>query len=208
MLNSMRPEGERAFRVDDPVAQYWLHNCVGFGVRGLAGGGVVDGIGLGDEGVAVLAVRRRPLHVTTRIPASRVEAVDPWAETVVLRSRSRVTRERRVAQARSGAGVLATTTRGGATAAASRVRVFLAAAAASLLALAHRLAPHARRAWTTLGMLARAYAAEAARAYREQRDAVAAWREQRRRSAWGDDSPLTRAGADDVDARSEDRVRS
>ena len=41
MLIQMRPGDEHTFSADDPVARYWLHNCVGFGVRGLAGGGVV-----------------------------------------------------------------------------------------------------------------------------------------------------------------------
>ena len=209
MLNLMRPGDEHAFSADDPVARYWLHNCVGFGVRGLAGGGVVHEIGLGADGVAVLAVRRAVLGVTTDVPASRVRSVDPWDETVVLHSRSRATRERRVAQAREGAGVVATAARGAAVATAFGARLFLAAVARLLLVLAaltRKHAPGARRAAATLGILGRAYAVEAARACREQKDAVAAWREARRRSAWGDESPLTRAGADEVDARTEEEV--
>jgi hypothetical protein len=209
MLNPMRPGDEHTFSADDPVARYWLHNCVGFGVRGLAGGGVVHEIGLGADGVAVLAVRRPMLGMTTEVPASRVRSVDPWDETVVLHSRSRATRERRVAQAREGAGLIATAARGAAVATAFGARLFLAAAARLLLALAaltRKHAPAARRAAATLGIFGRAYAAEAARAYREQRDAVADWREARRRSAWGDESPLTRAGADEVDARAEEEV--
>ncbi len=209
MLNPMRPGDEHAFSADDPVARYWLHNCVGFGVRGLAGGGVVHEIGLGADGVAVLAVRRPVLGVTTEVPASRVRSVDPWDETVVLHSRSRATRDHRVAQAREGAGVIATAARGAAVATAFGARLFLAAVARLLLVLAalmRKHAPGARRAAATLGILGRAYAVEAARACRDQKDAVAAWREARRRSAWGDESPLTRAGADEVDARTEEEV--
>ncbi len=209
MLNPMRPGDEHAFSADDPVARYWLHNCVGFGVRGLAGGGVVHEIGLGADGVAELGVRRAMLGLTTVVPASRVRSVDPWDETVVLHSRSRATRERRVARAREGAGVIATAARGAAVATAFGARLFLAAVARLLLVLAaltRKHAPGARRAAATLGILGRAYAVEAARACREQKDAVAAWREARRRSAWGDESPLTRAGADEVDARTEEEV--
>lgn len=209
MLNLMRPGDEHAFSADDPVARYWLHNCVGFGVRGLAGGGVVHEIGLGADGVAVLAVRRTALKTTTVVPVSRVRSVDPWDETVVLHSRSRATRERRMAQARDGAGVIATAARGATVAAAFGARLFLAAVARLLLVLAaltRKHAPGARRAAATLGILGRAYAVEAARACREQKDAVAAWREARRSGAWGDVSPLTRAGADEVDARTEQEV--
>src|SRR6476659_6757942 len=149
MLNPMRPGDEHAFSADDPVARYWLHNCVGFGVRGLAGGGVVHEIGLGADGVAVLAVRRPVLGVTTEVPASRVRSVDPWDETVVLHSRSRATRDHRVAQAREGAGVIATAARGAAVATAFGARLFLAAVARLLLVLAaltRKHAPGARRA--------------------------------------------------------------
>lgn len=209
MLIQMRPGDEHAFSADDPVARYWLHNCVGFGVRGLAGGGVVHEIGLGADGVAVLAVRRTALKTTTVVPVSRVQSVDPWDETVVLHSRSRATRERRMAQARDGAGVVATAARGATVATAFGARLFLAAVARLLLVLAaltRKHAPGARRAAATLGILGRAYAVEAARACREQKDAVAAWREARRSGAWGDVSPLTRAGADEVDARTEQEV--
>jgi hypothetical protein len=209
MLIEMRPGDEHTFSADDPVARYWLHNCVGFGVRGLAGGGVVHEIGLGDDGVAVLAVRRTVLGTTTVVPASRVQSVDPWDETVVLHSHSRATRERRVAQARDGADVIATATRGAVVATAFGTRLFLAAVARLLLVLAaltRKHAPGARRAAATLGILGRAYAVEAARACREQKGAVVAWREAQRRAAWGDEAPLTRAGADKVDARTEEEV--
>ncbi len=211
MLNPMRPGDEHAFSADDPVARYWLHNCVGFGVRGLRSGpGVVRDVRVDEDGVAVLAVRRAALGLTTVVPASRVRSVDPWDERVVLHPRSRATRERHVAQARDGLGVVATAARGAAVATAFGARLFLAAVARLLLVLAalmRKHAPSARRAVATLGVLGRAYAVEAGRAYRGQKDAVAAWREARGRSAWGDDSPLTRAGAEEVDARAEEEVK-
>jgi hypothetical protein len=211
MLNPMPPGDEHAFSADDPVARYWLHNCVGFGVRGLRSGpGVVREVRVDADGVAVLAVRRAVLGLTTVVPASRVRSVDPWDETVVLHSRSRATRERRVAQARDGVGVVATAARGAAVATAFGARLCLAAVARLLLAVAaltRKHAPGARRAAAMLGVLGRAYAVEAGRAYRRQKEAVAAWREARRRSAWGDESPLTRAGAEEVDARAEEEVK-
>jgi len=222
MLIPMRPGDEHAFSADDPVARYWLHNCVGFGVRGLRSGpGVVRDVMLDDDGVAVLAVRRAVLGLTTVVPASRVRSVDPWDERVVLYSRDRATRERRVAQARDGAGLIATAARDGAGVIATAARgaavatafgagLFLAALSRLLLVLAaltRKHAPGARRAVATLGVLGRAYAVEAGSAYRAQKDAVAAWREARRRSAWGDESPLTRAGAEEVDARAEEEVK-
>jgi hypothetical protein len=210
MLNPMRPGDEHAFSADDPVARYWLHNCVGFGVRGLRSGpGVVRDVRVDEDGVAVLAVRRAVLGLTTVVPASRVRSVDPWDERVVLHPRSRATRERRVAQARDGAGVIAAAARGAAVATAFGAGLFLAALSRLLLALAaltRKHAPGARRAVATLGALGRAYAAEADRTYRGQKDAVAAWREARRRRAWGDESPLTRAGADEVEGRAEEET--
>ena len=215
MLTVMRPGDEHAFRADDPVARYWLHNCVGFRVRGFRGGGVVHAVSTGVDGVEVLEVERRALlGMTTVVPAARVESVDPWDETVVLRSPTRETRRRRVAQARTGAGVLGAAARAAAIAVAFGTRLFFAAIARFLLALAALLQKHTPRARrrvgrfaATLGLLGRAYAGEAARAYREQKAGVAAWREERRRSTWGDESPITRAGADEVDARDEDRIR-
>src|SRR4051812_24467383 len=210
----MRPEDERTFGADDPVGRYWLHNCVGFGVRGLRSGrGVVHDVSEDSDGVALLAVHRGVLRGIARVSAARVESVDPWDETIVLRSRSRETRQRRAEQAHGAAGVVAAAARGATVAAAFGARVLLAAAARLLLGLAALVRAHspgakqrAGRFAGTLTLLGRAYAAEAARTYRAQRDAVAAWNEERRSGAVGDDAPLTRAGADEVDAREAEEV--
>jgi hypothetical protein len=212
----VRPEDQRSFTADDPVAQYWLQNCVGFGVRGLRSGpGMVREVSVREDGIAVLGVRRSVLRGTARIPADRVESVNPWDETIVLRSGGSEARERLVAQAHGAAGVVGAAARGATIAAAFGARLFLAAVARLLLAVAaltRRYAPVARRGGRrvagTLGFLGRAYAAAAADALRAQKDAVAAWQEERRRGAWGDESAPTRAGADDVDARSKERIRS
>ena len=79
-----------------------------------------------------------------------------------------------------------------------------------LAALVRAYSPDARqqagRFAGTLTLLGRAYAVEAARAYRAQKEAVAAWNEERRSGALGDEAPLTRAGADEVDARTEEEI--
>ncbi len=203
----MRPEDERTFGADDPVGRYWLHNCVGFGVRGLrTGRGVVRDVGEDSHGGAVLAVNRGALRGNTRVAAARVESVDPWNETIVLRSRSRESRQRRTEQARGAADVVTVAARAAMSAAAFGARALLLAGAG--LARAH--APGARQqAFRFVGALAlvgRAYAEAAARAYRAQRDALRAWNEERHSGALGDESPLARAGADEVSARAEEEV--
>src|SRR4051794_9647467 len=210
----MRPEEERTFGADDPVGRYWLRNCVGFGVRGLRSGrGVVRGVSDDANGGALLAVHRGVLRGTAHVSAARVASVDPWHETIVLHSRSRLTRDRRAAQARDAADVVTAAVRGATVAAAFGARVFLAATARLLLGLAALVRAHspgarqrAGRVAGTLTLLGRAYAVEAARAYRAQKDAVSAWNEERRSGALGDNAPLTRAGADDVDARTEEEI--
>lgn len=209
----MRPGDEHAFRANDPVAQYWLHNCVGFGVRGLRGGrGVVHEIRVGADGEPALAIRR-PVLGTLLVSASRVESVDPWDETIVLRAGVRESRPRRSEQADAAGRAVASAGHAAAIVAAAATRKFLAAVAALLLAVAALLrthAPVARRhvgsAAATLGAMGAAYATEARRAYRAQREAVNAWREERRREPWADDSPITRAGADEAGARDEEHV--
>jgi len=211
----MRPEDERIFGADDPVGRYWLHNCVGFGVRGLRSGrGVVRDVSESSNGVAVLAVHRGALRGTARVPAARVASVDPWDETIVLHSRGRLARGRRAAQARGAVGVVAAAARGATVAAAFGARVFLAATARLLLGLAALVRAHspgarqsAGRFAGTLTLLGRAYAVEAARVYRAQRDAIAAWNEERSNGGAGDDAPLTRAGADELDARTGEEIR-
>src|SRR4051794_2627670 len=166
----MGPEDERTFDADDPVGRYWLHNCVGFGVRGLRSGrGVVRDVSEDSNGLPVLAVHRGVLRGVASVSAARVESVDPWDETIVLRSRSRETRQRRGEQARGAADVVTAAARGATVAAAFGARVFLAAAARVLLgaaALVRAHSPGARqragRIAGTLTMLGRAYAAEAA----------------------------------------------
>ena len=211
----MRPGNEHAFQAGDPVATYWLHNCVGFDVRGLRGGaGVVHEVGADADGEPVLAIRR-PVLGTMHVPASRVCEVDPWNETIVLRALEREARPSRSAEQAGRAGrAAASAGHAAAIVAASASRRFLAAVASLLLALAALIrahAPGARRrigtAATTLAAMGAAYADAARRAYDEQRAAVNAWRDARqRRDSWGDEAPLTRAGADEVDARDEERV--
>jgi len=211
----VRPVDQRSFTTDDPVAQYWLQNCVGFGVRGLRGGpATVREVSIREDGSAVLGVQRTVLRGRTRIPADRVESVDPWHETIILRSGDREARERRAAKARGAADVVVAAAHRARIAAASGARLFLAAIARLLFAVAALAREHApiardqaRRLARTLALLGRAYATAAADAYRAQKDAVAAWQEERRRGAWGDESPPTRAGADDVDARSKEQIR-
>jgi len=214
----MRSEDDHSFVADDPVARYWLHNCVGFGVRGLRSGpGVVRAVSVDDDGVPTLAVIRRGiLRGTAHVSAGRVERVDPWDETIVLRSASGAARPPRTAQVHEAADEVAAATRGAAAAVALGARMFLAAVATFLLALAAVVREHAPgtrarvgRFVGTLAAFGHAYAVEARRAYRAQREAVAAWQQQRRRDEWGDESPPTRAGADEVDAdaRSEEQIR-
>src|SRR5215218_3708113 len=103
MLTSMRLESERSFSAGSPVGRYWLLNCVGFHVEGGWGSkGTVEEVGLGPEGVEVLAVRRRRVvgRPVVVIPAQRVESVHPWEDTIVLASRRRHAKDRRAAQAR------------------------------------------------------------------------------------------------------------
>jgi hypothetical protein len=83
-----------------------------------------------------------------------------------------------------------------------------------LTVLARHHAPAARRAAKNVALtgllLARAYAAEARRLLREEQQAIRAWHESRREPVEepaADDGPLTRAGADDVDARRRETVR-
>ena len=177
MLIQMRPGDEHTFSADDPVARYWLHNCVGFGVRGLAGGGVVHEIGLGTDGVAVLAVRR-----------TRARGDDGRAGIAGSVGRS-LGRDRRPALAQPrdagaprGPGPrrrrrVATAARGAAVADGVRCEVVPRGRARGFCSCSPRStrkhAPGARRAAATLGILGRAYAVEAARACREQKDAVA-----------------------------------
>src|SRR5207245_1514517 len=109
----MGPEDERTFGADDPVGRYWLHNCVGFGVRGLRSGrGVVRDVSEDSDGVAVLVVQRGVLRGTAQVSAARVASVDPWDETILLRSRTRETRQRRAEQARGATDIFIATARG------------------------------------------------------------------------------------------------
>jgi hypothetical protein len=213
-------EDERAFSASSAVGRYWLRNCVGFHVEGLRpGGGVVEEIGLGLDGVDVLAVRRRgvALKRMVLVPTQRVESVHPWEDTIVLGSRRRRARDRRVAQTRYAARRLRTAGRVAAVEAARAVRDgaivvmrMLAAFGTVLLGLAvlaRQRAPGARRhvanATSVLTVVARAYGHEARRAWRAEREAIAAWREMRREHAEDPaaDGPLTRAGAEETDAR-------
>jgi hypothetical protein len=199
----MRPEDQRSFGADDPVARYWLANCVGFRVRGA---GVVHDVASDEDGGAVLNVRR--LGITTSISTERVESIDPWAETIQLRARRpREPREEpHAVVAAAGTATIFT---------AALLRRFFALLARLLLALAALIRSHwpgarerAESIAATVAAVGHAYAQEAARAYRQQAAATKAWREERRRAEWGDEAPLTRAGDDETDARREEKDRA
>jgi hypothetical protein len=221
-------EHERAFSANSPVGRYWLRNCVGFYVEGLRGpAGIVQEVGLGPDGVDLLAVRRRGIALRRIVLVSthRVESIHPWDETIVLASRHRHARDRRVAQtkqvtrqAQTLAGAAAVETSRAVRDGVTVVLRLLGAFGTLLLGLGVVLrqnAPHARRhasrAASAVTLLARAYAAEGKRAWHTQREATAAWRQSRRerREEPGDDGPLTRAGADDeaADARRREAAR-
>jgi len=213
-------EQERAFSAESPVGQYWLGNCIGFRVEGFRGGsGIVEEIGLGPEGVDVLAVRRWGLYLgrTVLIPAERVEAVLPWDDTIVLASRRRPP-SRGVIETRRLARRAQPVVRDGAAATVGAMRRMLAALGTFLLGLAVLVrthAPHARRriayAGAAVAALTRAYGAEARVLWRDEKAAIAAWRDGRRahrEDEPGDEGPLTRAGADEADARRRERQRS
>jgi len=200
----MRPEDERSFGADDPVARYWLHHCVGFHVRGV---GVVDGIAT-DDGVTKLEVRRLGGRGwTTHIPTDRVESIDPWTETIALAAQRRPPREKPHIATRAAASVAVSTAAIARTLFALLSRLLLAAAA-----LARKHAPGARERVgamaATLAAVGQAYALEAKRAYKAQAAAMNTWRDERRRGEWGDESAPTRAGDDETDARhvEEDRA--
>lgn len=218
----MRLEDERSFSAQSPVGRYWLLNSVGFRVEGMHGRGTVEEVGLGVDGVDVLAVRRwGPLgRSLVLVPVQRVESIHPWDDTIVVSSRGQHARARRAASAqvarrRLGDGAKAGADTGGRWLLAFVIALrdgtvvvarLLAVAAALLARATQRRAPHARRALanavaTTL-LILRAYGTALRRALHEQRNAVAAWWEARRGPVEepADDGPLTRAGADDVDA--------
>jgi hypothetical protein len=148
ILTSMPLEHERAFSAESPVGRYWLRNCVGFHVEGLRGGaGVVEEIGLGPDGVNVLAVRRHNVLLPTMVlvPAHRVESVLPWDDTIVLVSQRRAARDRRAAHARAVAGRLTPIGQ----------------------SAAHRLKPISQSAAHRLARIGRTVAVEAGRAVRD-----------------------------------------
>ena len=217
-------EHERAFSADSPVGRYWLRNCVGFRVDGLLGGaGVVEEIGLGRDGVDVLAVRRRGVALgrLMLVPVERVESVHPWDDTIVLASRRHGARSQRAARARRLARHLQPVGRAVALESAHAVRVgailllrLLAAFAGLLLRLGtvvRERAPHVRRHASrftrAVKLIASAYVREVLGAWRAERQTIAAWRESRRAAEEERTTPLTRAGADEVDARRQETLR-
>ena len=107
--------------------------------------------------------------------------------------------------ARTAAVEIARATRGGAIAVA-RLLAALGTPLWGLAVLTREHFPHARRhvssIATSLRLISRAYAAEAGRVWRTQREAIASWQRQRheRVEESGDDGPLTRAGDDDKEA--------
>jgi hypothetical protein len=203
-------EHERSFSADSPVGRYWLRNCVGFQVRGLRGGSaVVEEVGLGSDGVDVLAVRRRlGVRTLVLVPVQRVESVLPWDDTIVLASRRRRSADRRQAPAHGPAQVVhgaLGAIRQGTTLASG----LLGAAGTLLLGIAVVVRRYAAALGALLAQVARAYASEARRAWRAERDAIAVWRASRREypDEPGDEAPLTRADDDALDRTREERLR-
>ena len=226
----MRLEHERSFSAQSPVGRYWRLNSIGFRVEGMYGRGIVEQVGLGPDGVDVLAVRRRLAlgRGLVLVPAHRVESIHPWDDTIVVASRHRRARDRRAAQAqvvrrRLGHGANVSAVAGGRVLRSSATALrdgtivivrLLAVSGALLVRATQRHAPHARRALAngaaTALLILRAYGTELRRALREQRNEITAWRESRREpveAEAGDDGPLTRAGADDVDAPRREAAR-
>jgi hypothetical protein len=237
----MTVEHEQSFTAESAVGRYWLLNCIGFRVEGARGRtGVVEEVGLGPDGVDVLAVRRRGvLGGVVLVPAQRVAWVHPWDDTIELASHSRRARDRtqrptgpqldvraqELGRRLKPVGTSAAVATGrsfryGATAVRDGAIVIvrlLAAAGTVLLALAvlaRQHAPGARRIAKSIAsavlLIASAYLSEARRFLHDERDAIRAWRASRRvgvEEPAGDDGPLTRAGADDVDARRRETVR-
>ncbi len=101
----MRLEDERSFSAQSPVGRYWLLNSVGFRVEGMLGRGIVEEVGLGVDGVDVLAVRRWGVlgRRLVLVPVQSVESIHPWDDTIVVSSRGQHARARRAAQAASRA---------------------------------------------------------------------------------------------------------
>jgi hypothetical protein len=222
----MRLEQERAFSPTSPVGRYWLRNCVGFHVDGMHGPGIVEEIGLGPDGVDVLAVRRRGLAVRriALVPAQQVESIHPWDDTIVVASRHRRARALRAEQTkrlmqrlRVLVGAAAVETMRALRDGAIVVQRMLAALGTLLLGVAaavRKRAPNTRRhvagTSSAFKVLGRAYAVEARRAWSDQKDAIAEWRRSRRDRVEepGDHGPLTRAGADEfADAHKRETAR-
>ena len=229
----MPAEHERSFAADSPVGRYWLLNCIGFRVEGARGRtGVVEEVGLGPDGVDVLAVRRRGvLGGVVLVPVQRVAWIHPWEDTIELAADSRRARDRTqrlgpLVDARaqelgrrlkpvgtSAAVATGRSLRHGATAVRDGAIVILHLLAATgtvllgLAVLARQHAPGARRVAKSIApgvlVIASAYVSEARRFLHDEQDAIRVWRESRRERVEepADDGPLTRAGADDVDAR-------
>ena len=166
----------------------------------------------------MLAVRRGVvLRRIALVPRSaRQVPSGPWDETIVLVSRSwrsngiAVARRPTIAgRAASIAAAVGAETGRALREGATVVLRGLAAFGTLLLGLAVVLRDRSPKFTTTLKAIALAYAAEAKRAWRDEKKAVAEWRQSLRGHPddVGDDGPLTRAGADEVDARTRDLTR-
>jgi hypothetical protein len=201
-------EHERSFSADSPVGRYWLLNCAGFHVKGLRGGpAIVEEVGLESGDVDVLAVRRRVgLGGRILVPVHRVESLRPWDETIVLASARRRAGDRPRVQTHELTRRLAPAARTSARALRNGIATLwrlLRVLGALLLGIAVAIRTQAPRAGRLLVDVLRAYAFEARRAWRAEREAIEAWRASRheRPEEPADEGPLTRAGADEVDAR-------
>ena len=194
----MRVAHERSFSTDSPVGRYWLLNSVGFRVEGPRGRrtGVVEEVGLGPNGVDVLAVRRRVVlgRRLVLIPAERVESVFPWEEAITLSSRRRRSRDQRAASLRrverkleaiAAASAVATghsvrsfagAVRRGAVVVLRLLRAWLRFLVQSLRRHSPRVRGGMTRGTGAVGTILRAYAWEARRALRNQRRLIAEWR--------------------------------
>jgi hypothetical protein len=97
-------EREATFGADTPVGIYWITRCHGFAVRGRGRRGVVEDVFVPRPGAAasfiVVRVRGLPGSRPRTIATAEITAVDPWRETIHLRSTIRACARRSRRQGR------------------------------------------------------------------------------------------------------------